>query len=150
MTETSRALLRPRKPWGLCQAPVCPPNVATHKTRYCDIHHAEFVAARKRFNDMKYNFRVGRTSRKPPEWADFLREIRFTPVSVVRQGLDFRARTVLQGVLEEATRCESILKEDSTSVSRLQGSIGRIQGILRLLLSDDYVDHYSLDDHYSS
>lgn len=127
---------KPRKLWGLCRASVCGPNVATHKTGFCDFHHAEYALAKGRHNDLKYNFKAGRSSNPPPSWDDYLAAVTFTPLQEMSSGLDERVISILTGALDELERAKIMLGQLGSAASGSLDSIERVAGSIRSVVSN--------------
>lgn len=140
MSAKRNLLGKPRKMWGLCKASTCAPNVATHKTGYCDFHHAEYSAAKKRHNDMKYNFSVGRSSRRPASWAEYLSALHFTPMAEATGAIDERVTTLIAGVLDEVERAQNINSTSADPPPALGQTLERIRSTLTTLVDSSHAD----------
>ena len=139
--STQRNLLkRPRKIWGSCKATLCAPNAATHKTGYCDFHHSEYEQAKKRYNDMKYNYNKGRTTKNPPDWNSYLATVPFTPIHMTNGSLDERVISIIKGVLNETKRATDMATRLNEPPHELLATLRRIDSTLKILIDNDHVD----------
>ena len=62
----------------MCSAFPDQPHPATRKSGYCERHHAEYDRAIAAYRSAVYNFNHGRTQKKPPSRATYIRRIKFS------------------------------------------------------------------------
>lgn len=102
--------------WRRTEGPQCRawariPHPATHRTGYCDKHHKEYQAAMQRYRNAVYNFTHGRTTKEPPEKADFVKRIRFTkPGPDVATVLTPREKEALMSALADLSSVPVLLE----------------------------------------
>lgn len=111
--RTTESALSPTvAPKRQCRAYPHSPHLATHRNGFCDKHYDEYEAAMRRYRSAVYNFKTGRTSKKPPSKQEFVRTIRFSDPNT-------NWRKVRPADREEMLAVMTALHRDMAFLSRL-------------------------------
>lgn len=92
-----------------CAADPNKPHAATHKTGYCDVHHAEYERIHRRWKSARNNFRRGASPHEPKPFPEYLASVGFSHVPAALIPVDESTLGRLEMTAQELTRSLKVI-----------------------------------------